>query len=42
LMNGFPVEGQPLFYYGKINYNSDTYLLCMRRDKKLYAFKHQK
>ena len=42
LVEGFPVEGQPLFYYGKINYNSDTYLLCMRRDKKLYAFKHQK
>jgi hypothetical protein len=42
LVDGFPVEGQPLFYYGKINYNSDTYLLCMRRDKKLYAFKHQK
>ena len=42
LMEGFPVEGQPLFYYGKINYSSETYLLCMRRDKKLYAFKHQK
>jgi len=42
LVDGFPVEGQPLFYYGKINYNSDTYLLCMRRDKKLYVFKHQK
>lgn len=42
IVDGFPVEGQPLFYYGKINYNSDTYLLCMRRDKKLYAFKHQK
>lgn len=42
LEDGFPVEGQPLFYYGKINYNSDIYLLCMRRDKKLYAFRHQK
>lgn len=42
MVDGFPVEAQPLFYYGKINYNSDTYLLCMRRDKKLYAFKHQK
>lgn len=42
IVEGFPVEGQPLFYYGKINYNSETYLLCMRRDKKLYAFKHQK
>ena len=39
---GFPVEGQPLFYYGKINYNTNNYLLCMRRDHKLYAFKHQK
>ncbi|ERJ61050.1 PQQ-binding-like beta-propeller repeat protein [Sphingobacterium paucimobilis] len=42
LENGFPVEGQPLFHYGRINYNSDIYLLCMRRDHKLYAFKHQK
>ncbi|MCA5004988.1 hypothetical protein [Sphingobacterium bovistauri] len=42
IIEGFPVEGQPLFYYGKVNYSSDTYLLCMRRDKKLYAFKHQK
>ncbi|GGH23332.1 hypothetical protein FAZ19_13300 [Sphingobacterium alkalisoli] len=42
IVNGFPVEGQPLFYYGKINYNSDTFLLCMRRDHKLYAFRHQK
>ena len=42
LIDGFPVEGQPLFYYGKINYNSEVYLLSMRRDKKLYAFKHQK
>ena len=42
VVEGFPVEGQPLFYYGKINYNSNTYLLCMRRDHKLYAFKDQK
>lgn len=42
LEDGFPVEGQPLFYYGKINYNSEIYLLCMRRDHRLYAFKHQK
>lgn len=41
LLNGFPIEAQPLFYYGKINYNSGVYLLCMRRDHKLYAFKHQ-
>ena len=42
LMDGFPVEGLPLFYYGRINYNSDIYLLTMRRNHKLYAFKHQK
>lgn len=42
LVNGFPVEGQPLFYYGKIDYNSDVYLLCTRRDHKLYAFKQKK
>ncbi len=42
LEEGFPVEGQPLFHYGRINYNGETYLLCMRRDHKLYAFKHQK
>jgi len=42
VMEGFPVEGLPLFYYGRINYNSDTYLLTMRRDRRLYAFKHQK
>lgn len=41
-VDGFPVEGQPLFYYGKINYNSDIYLLCMRRDHKLYAFRQKK
>lgn len=42
LMEGFPVVGQPLFYYGDINYNSGSYLLVMRSDHKLYAFKHQK
>lgn len=42
LENGFPVEGLPLFYYGKINCNGDIYLLCMRRDHKLYAFRHKK
>lgn len=42
ITEGFPVEGQPLFYYGRINYNSDTYLLVMRSDHKLYAFRHQK
>lgn len=41
-IEGFPIEGLPLFYYGKINYNSDIYLLCMRRDNKLYAFRQQK
>lgn len=38
--DGFPVSAQPGFYYGKIDYNSATYLLCVRRDRKLYAFKH--
>ncbi len=42
VMNGFPVEGLPLFYYGQLNYNSGTYLLTMRTDRKLYAFRHQK
>ncbi len=42
VMDGFPVEGLPLFYYGRINYNSDIYLLAMRRDRKLYSFKHSK
>lgn len=41
LMEGFPVVGQPQFYYGDINYNSGSYLLLMRSDHKLYAFKHQ-
>ncbi|MVZ64076.1 PQQ-like beta-propeller repeat protein [Sphingobacterium humi] len=40
LVDGFPVEAQPLFYYGKINYNSSNYLVCTRRDFKLYAFRH--
>ncbi|MFD2968316.1 PQQ-binding-like beta-propeller repeat protein [Sphingobacterium bambusae] len=40
VVNGFPIESMPLFYYGKIDYNSATYLLCVRRDRKLYAFKH--
>ncbi len=40
LRDGFPIESLPDFYYGKIDYNSATYLLCVRRDRKLYAFKH--
>ena len=40
VVDGFPVKGMPDFYYGKIDYNSATYLLCARRDRKLYAFKH--
>jgi len=40
LADGFPVEGLPLFYYGKINYNSGNYLLTTKRDFKIYAFKH--
>ncbi|MFZ4862010.1 hypothetical protein ACL9RF_07480 [Sphingobacterium sp. Mn56C] len=42
LVEGFPLEAQPLFYYGKISPTSDNYLLCMRRDHKLYAFRHKK
>jgi len=38
--DGFPIEAMPQFYYGKIDYNSSNYLLCVRRDKKLYAFKN--
>ncbi|MFD1166934.1 hypothetical protein ACFQ2C_15100 [Sphingobacterium daejeonense] len=40
LADGFPVEGLPLFYYGKINYNSGNYLLTTKRDFKIYAFPH--
>ncbi|PRD54518.1 hypothetical protein [Sphingobacterium gobiense] len=40
IQDGFPIEALPNFYYGKIDYNSTTYLLCVRRDRKLYAFKH--
>jgi len=40
LEEGFPVEALPLFYYGKINYNSGNYLLCSRRDHTLYAYPH--
>ncbi|HLT86740.1 MAG TPA: hypothetical protein VKZ57_04060 [Sphingobacterium sp.] len=40
LRDGFPIEALPDFYYGKIDYNSATYLLCVRRDRKLYAFRH--
>lgn len=41
LIDGFPIEGQPLFYYGPISNNASTYVLCMRRDNKLYAFSQQ-
>ncbi|MGO1786254.1 MAG: hypothetical protein ACTHZ1_06035 [Sphingobacterium sp.] len=40
LVDGFPVEGLPLFYYGKINYNSNNYLLKTKRDFKIYAYPH--
>lgn len=40
IQDGFPIQALPGFYYGKIDYNSDNYLLCTRRDWKLYAFKH--
>lgn len=38
--DGFPIEAFPNFYYGKIDYNSSNFLLCVRRDNKLYAFKN--
>src|SRR5690606_28970052 len=38
LIDGFPVESQPLFYYGKINYNSGNYLISTKRDFKLYGY----
>lgn len=40
IQDGFPIEALPDFYYGKIDYNSSNYLLCIRRDRKLYAFKN--
>lgn len=40
VLSGFPIEAMPSFYYGKIDYNSGNFLLCIRRDKKLYAFKN--
>ncbi|MFD1768282.1 hypothetical protein [Sphingobacterium suaedae] len=40
IYDGFPIEALPNFYFGKIDYNSATYLLCVRRDRKLYAFKN--
>lgn len=40
LKDGFPVESQPLFYYGKINYNSGNYLISTKRDYKLYGYPH--
>ncbi|GHE23524.1 PQQ-like beta-propeller repeat protein [Sphingobacterium griseoflavum] len=39
VIEGFPIESMPLYYYGKIDYNSPTFLLSVRRDRKLYAFK---
>lgn len=38
LLNGFPIEGLPNFYYGKINYNSGKYTLTFKRDHTLYAY----
>lgn len=39
LLNGFPIEGLPGFYYGKINYNSANYVLTFKRDHTLYAYR---
>ncbi|WP_258861861.1 hypothetical protein [Sphingobacterium spiritivorum] len=38
LMEGFPLEALPNFYFGKINYAGGNFLLCTKRDHKLYAF----
>lgn len=40
LLEGFPVESLPIFYYGAINYNSGNYLLTAKRDFKIYAYPH--
>ena len=40
VLEGFPLEAQPLFYYGKINYNTGNYLISTKRDFKLYAYRH--
>lgn len=40
LLDGFPIQGQPLFFYGKINYNSGNYLLTTKHDFKIYAYPH--
>jgi len=34
---GFPIEALPLFHYGKIDYSGTDHLLCVRRDRKMYA-----
>lgn len=38
MLEGFPLEALPNFYFGKINYAGGNYLLCTKRDHKLYAF----
>ena len=40
LLDGFPIQGQPLFFYGKVNYTSGNYLLTTKHDFKIYAYPH--
>ncbi|WP_324756948.1 SMP-30/gluconolactonase/LRE family protein [Sphingobacterium thalpophilum] len=40
VQEGFPMEGFSKFYYGPINYGDNAnYLICMKRDFKVYVYK---
>lgn len=39
LTPGFPTEGLPPFYYGKLETGGPTYLLVGKADRKLYAYR---
>ena len=40
VQEGFPIEGFSKFYYGPINYGDNAnYLICMKRDFKIYVYK---
>ena len=40
VQDGFPIEGFSKFYYGPINYGDNAnYLICMKKDFKIYAYK---
>lgn len=38
IVNGFPVEGLPDFYYGKLKHDGHRYILLSKGDKKLAAY----